>query len=221
MDELIFQFLLQAGYPRASIISDPTLLTAGAEGDDPAETATFAIVDPETAERLAVVDVVEAIDSAELEIVADQVGHYAELLGGRTIQGFLIRVDPHGMTEAEQVQFYRVWPNSRTQQLTAKTFPDLDALKVASLLARGNVATRSRGIVDFGGRGARPSQAGGTAAGGTAGRYVPAIVLALLAVTDVYVEQTRGTGLLNLAQALLAIGAAALLTLAAAYRAAD
>mgnify|MGYP000126318414 CR=1 FL=1 len=218
MDELIYQFLLQAGFPRAAIVSDSTLLESGT-GAPPDDASTYVIVDPETADRLAVVDVVGAIDGDALEAAAGRAGRYARRIGGREIQGFVIRVDTRGRTEAEQVQFYRVWPNPDVQQLTAKTFPDLDALRVTGLLALERATPSAPEIVDFGDEtdAAEESPAGR----GAAGRYVPAIVLILLATVDWFVGQTRGTGLLTIVQALLAVGAASLLTLVAVHRRRD
>ena len=211
MDELIYQFLLQAGFPRASIVEDATLL-APRRGAVPEEASTFVVVDPEDAGILAAIDVVDAVDADTLQVVASRVGHYARGLGGRFVQGFVIRVDPQGRSDAEKVQFYRVWPNPTLQQLSAKTFPDLDGLRVARRLALADAAApNGPEIVDtVDDDGASEASSGG---GGGAGRWVPGILLIVLAVADWYLLQTRGTPLLSVAEALLAIGAAALLTL--------
>ena len=218
MDELIYQFLLQAGYPRAAIVSDASLLERGPNAVPPEDATTFAVVDPETADRLAAIDVVGAIDADTLRERASRVAQYARRLGGQQVQGFVIRVDTKGRNESEQVQFYRVWPGTRMQQLTAKTFPDLDGLRVAHLLALELSLPPTPEIIDVEDEDDATTQPEASAGGGGALRWVPAILLVLLAVADWYVVQNRGTGLLNVVQALLAIGAGALLTLAASER---
>lgn len=217
MDELIYQFLLQAGYPRAAIVSDASLLERGANAPPPEDATTFAVVDPETADRLAAIDVVGAIDADTLRERASRVAQYARRLGGQQVQGFVIRVDTKGRNESEQVQFYRVWPGTRMQQLTAKTFPDLDGLRVAHLLALELSLPPTPEIIDVEDD-EDVAEERARAGGGGALRWIPAILLLLLAVADWYVAQSRGTGLLSVVQALLAIGAAALLTLAASGR---
>ena len=215
MDELIFQFLLQAGFPRAAIVADAALLTPGGTGAIPDEATTYVVVDPDTAERLAAIEVVEAIDGDALQSVATDVGRYARRLGGREMQGFVIRVDPRGRNDAEQVQFFRVWPNPMPQQLSAKTFPDLDGLRVALRLTRSSAAGAESEIIDVVDE-EEPAASADVAAATGAGpvrRYVPPILLALLAIADWYLVQTRGVALLSATQGLLAVGAAALLSL--------
>lgn len=212
MDELIYRFLLQAGYPRASIVVDATLLTSGAIGDSAEGASTFVIVDPETTDRLAAIDVVEAVDNDTLQVLGGEVAHYARRLGGRDVQGFLIRIDATEPERDEQVRFYRVWPDASLQRLSPKSFPDLDSLKVARKLLLGSPTVDSSDRADVvdvvdvvENRGGRPGS----------GRYVPALLLILLAVGDWYLERSHGMPLLTLAQALLAIGAATLLTVSA------
>ena len=218
MDELIFQFLLQAGYPRASIVADATLLTPGGAGEVPEEASTYVVVDPESAERLAAIEVVEAIDGPALRRLAADVGRYAERIGGREMQGFVIRVDPRAPSDAEQVQFFRVWPNPQVQQLSAKTFPDLDALKVAHRLSSSQARRDESEIVDILGEPADESARSTGVPQPTrvpARHYVLAATLVLLAVIDGYLQETRGAGFLNLTQAVLAVGAAGVIALAA------
>jgi len=219
MDELIYQFLLQAGFPRASIVVDPTLFSPGGDSTPPDDATTYAIVDPETADRLAVIDVVGTVDGDELKLAADRVGHYARRIGGRMIQGFVIRVDPNGSSDAEQVQFYRVWPNGRIRQLTAKTFPDLDSLRVTYLLSLQRPVPTTPEIIGVDDEEDDIEKV--TKSGIGALSAVPAILLLLLVGVDWYLQQTRGTGLLNIVQALLVTGSAALWTLVSVRRRGD
>ncbi len=142
LDDLIYSFLLQSDFPRASIVLDPDLLGSAAQADAGMRRPSFIIADPLTAELLAVIDVVDAIDGDSLRQVSIETGAYASRLGGRTIQGFVIRVDVRGRTEEEQIQFYRIWPNSTLQQLSSKSFPDLDTLRVARKLVVASTIPR-------------------------------------------------------------------------------
>ena len=225
MDELIYQFLLQAGYPRASIVADPALLEPTTSDREPEDATTFVIVDPASAARLAVIDVVDALDDQALEERTARVGQYARRIGGREIQGFVVRVDPRGRTEADQVRFFRVWPGPATQRLTAKTFPDLDALRVSHLLAHEQRRSPASSTGDATDATARRAERRGGAdrddRGVGAWRYLPAVVLLLLLGADWSLLLTRGVGLLNVGQVLLAVGAASLLTLVAVHRSTD
>jgi len=95
---------------------------------------SFVIVDPDTVEPLGIIQVVGPIDDTSLRDSAISTRRYAAALGGKSIQGFVIRVNIRAATQAEQVQFYRVWPNQSMQTLSSKTFPDLDSLRVSRRL---------------------------------------------------------------------------------------
>lgn len=214
MDELIYSFLLQSDYPRASVVLDSELIGPAIQVGSGAKVPSFIIVDPDSAQTLAVIEVVDAVDGDTLRQVAIETGAYAEKLGNKAIQGFLIRVDVRGRTEEEQVQFYRVWPNSTLQQLTSKTFPDLETLRVARKLADSRVAaaTKKPEIVEAVEMDPEPEPGPG------AGMYFPAVVLLLLILIDSYFKSVKGAPLLSLSQSVLAFGAALLFALPSALR---
>lgn len=178
----------------------------------------FVIVDPDTAEILSVIEVVDAVDGDSLRQVSIETGAYASQLGGKSVQGFVIRVDVRGKTEAEQIQFYRVWPNSTLQQLSSKTFPDLSSLRVAKKLAAvsapeaplPSVEPEIIDLIDDREEYNEPKP--------SIGMYLPALVLILLGLVDSYFSVVKGTPLLSVPQSVLAFGAAMLLTLPAAIR---
>lgn len=183
---------------------------------DRMRTPSFVIVDPDTAELLAVIDVVDAIDGDALREVAIETGAYASRLAGRSIQGFVIRVDVRGHTEDEQVQFYRIWPNSTLQQLSSKSFPDIDTLRVARKLANASTASKVAATavpVDEMEEEEKPVEARPGP-----GMYLPPLVLLAIVLIDSYLNVSRGTSLLSLSQSVLAFGAALLFTLPAAIR---
>jgi len=216
LDDLIYSFLLQSDYPRASIVLDLDLLGAAGQMGDRMRAPSFVIVDPDTAELLAVIDVVDAIDGDALREVAIETGAYASRLAGRSIQGFVIRVDVRGHTEDEQVQFYRIWPNSTLQQLSSKSFPDIDTLRVARKLANASTASKVAATavpVDEMEEEEKPVEARPGP-----GMYLPPLVLLAIVLIDSYLNVSRGTSLLSLSQSVLAFGAALLFTLPAAIR---
>lgn len=216
LDDLIYSFLLQSDYPRASIVLDVDLIGSAVQMDTGMHRPSFVIVDPLTAELLAVIEVVDAIDGETLRQVSIETGAYASRLGGRTIQGYVIRVDVRGRTEEEQVQFYRIWPNSTLQQLSSKSFPDLDTLRVARKLAVSGAAPvatvepvldeeaeQVEKVVEQ-----RPNAA----------MYIPALILLVLVIADSVFASYQGVRMLTVSQSVLAFGAALLFTLTAAIR---
>ena len=208
MDEFVYRFLLQSGYPRASIVADLSLLplagppgTGDADGDA-ASAPAYAIVDPGTGDRLALVDVVGAVDGDALRAAATRLGAYARRFGGRVVQAFLVRVDPAADPPEARVQFYRAWPDETLRRTSAKAFPDLDSLRTWQLLAE----RRERSTPG-------PGRAGpGDATGPGALAWLPGVALALLAAADRVAAALTGIGLVDLPGAVLIVGAAALLT---------
>lgn len=220
MVELIYSFLLQSDFPRASIVYDVDLLQAGTQ-DHGIAVPELIIVDPFTANPLAVIDVVQAVDADGLKAAAIETGAYASQLAGEHIQGFVVRVDVNGQTDAEQVQFYKIWPNSTLRQLSSKTFPDLDALRVARMLMLGEsakvvpeVMNISAPVVDIeDGFGLNDNKNENNNVAIAPGMYIPALLLLLLFVLDGVFHKFTGAAVLTVAQSILAFGAAALLTL--------
>jgi len=207
LDELIHQFLLHSGYPRAAILADVTSVLNQVDG----ETPSFVIVDPATAARLAVFSVVGPLNSEALSERARVTGEAASSLGGNTVQGYVIRVDVDGASEAEQVQFYRVWPNTTLQQLSARTFPDLDSLRVNQKIALQAMASQT----DNAGAAEDPTYPL-TSLG--MGAYVPGILLLLVALADWLSAFLRGEPLLGMTHSVLLGVSAVLLSLPAIVR---
>lgn len=222
MEDLIYSFLLQSNYPRSSIIYDVDLLGVSARVESGFKVPTFAVVDPGTADPLAVIQVVDALDIDDLKQTAIETGAYASMLAGKFIQGFVIRVDANGRTEEEQVQFYKIWPNSTLKQLSSRNFPDLDALIVSRMLAINSAArvVESVPAADSASDQLAPddSHDGFSVNPSSAGLYIPAIVLLVLIFADGMFNTLRGETLLTIPQSILALGAAVLLTVPAAIR---
>jgi len=208
MDELIYKFLLQSGYTRASIVSDIASIDKQTEPSD----LSFVIVDPETTDRLAAILVVGPLDGDGLSGQSGHLAATAAKLGGAQIQGFIIRVDPGAQKDTEQVQFYRCYPNSSLQQLSAQTFPDLDSLKVHFKLHHSKPSVRPE-IIEFDESDEEQAKSG-----------IPktvlfgGLMLLLLALIDWVFLRFFAIELLTVTQALLLISSALLLSWPALLR---
>lgn len=222
MDDLIYHFLLQSEFPRASILLNAEQLAVHHNNADSSlEAPSFVIVDPDTASALAVIEVVDAIDQDLLSQKAKNTRRFAQNLANGGIPAFIIRVDMRGATQAEQVQFYKIISNTELQSLSSKTFPDLDTLRVARMLADANQPTDDFVESDFENIASRRSQSSGSAKTRPVSSwriYIPALLLLLLVLLDSYFTASRGAALLSLTQSVLVIGAALLFTLPALLR---
>lgn len=222
MEDLIYSFLLQSGYPRSSIVYDFDLVGVVAEEVADVGTPAFAIFDPDTAAPLAIVQVVAALDIDELKQTAIETAIYASKIADKLIQAFVIRVDVNGQTDEEKVQFYKVWPNSTLKQLSSQNFPDLDALRVSRMLLVNSNEPASQhvpAVLD------RQSESAidnicheYTGPKSQVGLFIPAILLLILMFADAMFYALTGKALLTIPQSILAMGAAALLTVPAAIR---
>ncbi len=211
MEDLIYKFLVQSGFPRASIVTDITAVHHGANSDE----ASFVIVDPHSTDPLAVLKVVGPVNAETLIDQSALLAEVASAIGGRQTQGFVVRVDLKAKRDAEQVQFYRCHPNTELQQVTARTFPDFDSLKVSYKLmaakSAGGSATAPE-IIDF------AEEDDVSTANVGIGAVMPGITLLILALADWALGFLKGMELFNVTQAILLVGAAVLLSLPATLR---
>ena len=201
-------------------------LAPNAQANSGLKVPTFVIVDPDSADPLAVMEVVDSVDLDSLRHAAVETGAYASRLAGNFIQGFVIRVDVAGKTDEEKVQFFRIWPNSTLQQLSSKNFPDLDSLRVSRKIAINTTANMvqkttsvngSQAVIDdeaFDGLNEEAEKSTSF----NAGLYLPAILLLILVLADFIFTTFMGQSFLSVSRSILTIGAAALLTLPAAIR---
>ena len=166
---------------------------------------TFVIVDPDSADPLAVIEVVDSVDLDSLKHTAIETGSYASRLAGNFIQGFVIRVDVAGKTDAEQVQFYRIWPNSTLQELSSKNFPDLDTLRVSRKIAINTTANMVENIMSGNGSQAviendafdEFNEDADKSTSLNAGLYLPAILLVILVLADIILTTFMGQSFLS------------------------
>lgn len=227
MEELIYQFLLHAGYPRDSLISDLSELQLSQTKDAIADVPSFAVVDPNSSDCLAVINVIAVNNEHGLQQQVLLTRQSAQQIG-QEVQGFVILVDFAATDPANQVQFYRVWPGNGIEELSARTFPDFDSLKRSRALALSEAIS-----LDFaeelnphrshGANQRRSSQPRNRRSGRRKNRtlsliwvYLPAVALIFLLVLDWFVERVTGMGVISGAQSNLAVGIALLLTIPAA-----
>ncbi len=208
MYELIFRFLLDSGYPRGAIVTDHAGSDAG-QNYHP----TFLIADPDSAEILAVIDLVESGTREDLSSHALHAGRYAARLGAgkakeagaELVQAFVIQVDQANPVEEDQVGFYKLLPGKKMQKVSSYAFPDLDALRVDRRLKSMNGQTTPAALAQ--------EQSASTeriAARDKKILYAFALVLLIVGLADWGMTQTRGSGLFTLQQILLLLCAVAL-----------
>ncbi len=225
MEEVVYQFLLQSvGYPRAAIVSDTSVVFSVSDaGDRP----TYLIVDPKTATPLAVIYVVGAVDAAGLYAASTTADIHAKSLRPNVVQGFVVRIDFKGNTDNEKIQFYQSKDKGELYPLTATTFPDLDSLRVASLLHSNKTPAVPLGAAQSGAAvnasvaedanelpqfddsdydGIRPDKKTKTKGKKRTGFWL-GLLLVLLAIADAVSLRVTGEPLLQLTHVLLITGA--------------
>ncbi len=232
MEELIYQFLLHAGYPRDSLISDLSELQLSQTKDAIADVPSFAVVDPNSSDCLAVINVIAVNNEHSLQQQVLLTRQSAQQID-QEVQGFVILVDFAATDHANQVQFYRVWPGNGIEELSARTFPDFDSLKRSRALALSEAISldfaeelnphRSHGANQRRSSQPRAGQPRNRRPGKRKNRtlsliwvYLPAVALIFLLVLDWFVERVTGMGVISGAQSNLAVGIALLLTIPAA-----
>lgn len=215
MEEVVYQFLLQtAGYPRASIISDTSLVFKASDGRP-----AYLIVDPETAEPLAVIHVVGAVDASGLYAAAHAAEANKDELNRSTVQGFVVRIDFKGRTDKEKIQFYQTKAEGELYPLSASTFPDLDSLRVGSRLhgvisngpsiAQPSLQAESLKVSDSAKHVTVDEEINGVESGKTSrlGLWL-GLVLLVLTLADIILGRVAGEGWLQTSHSVLLVGAA-------------
>ena len=215
MEEVVYQFLLQtADYPRSAVVTDTSVLFPDAESRP-----AYAIVDPETAEPLAVIHVVGGVDASGLYAASAAADTDAKSLSPSLTQGYVVRVDFKGRTDSEKVQFYQAKDKGELYPLTAANFPDLDTLRVNAKL---NSPNRGRSHATPAANSANYSPVSDEALLGLqekpsaevaqankkkrAGLWL-GLLLILLAIVDVALTFVVGEPMLGVTHALLIVGA--------------
>lgn len=207
MEDLIYKFLIQSGFSRASIVTDVRSISTNAAVDE----ASFVIVDPDTTDCLAMVKVVGPVDADMLIDQSAVLARSTQSIGGQQAQGYVVRVDEKAVRDNEQVQFYRCFPNTQLQQITARTFPDLDTLKVNFKLTAKKPVVQPESVTI-------PNELETAAPRLTLGAYLPAVALLLLALCDWIANTFFGIQVLALTHSVLAVGGAVLLSVPALQR---
>ena len=207
MEDLIYKFLIQANYPRSAIVTDVAIV----DGVESAADASFVVVDPDTTDRLAVIKVIGPANADLLIEQAALLSHISQAVGGKQVQGFVVRVDTKASREAEQVQFYRCHPNTELQQLSARTFPDMGSLQVHHQLMRPVTPPETQNV-------SLPEEVDPAVPALGAGLWLPAALLILVATIDMGVRIFSGSSFIDLQHAVLLSAGLVLLSLPALVR---
>jgi len=223
VDELIYKFLIQSGYPRSSIVSKLTsgLLTAGTSASGGKASAlddciTCLIVDPATADYLGVIAVVGAGDNDMLLEAGSACMHYSKRIDDSKLQCFVIRVDLEAYESDDQVQFFRVADDRQLMPLSVQSFPDIDSLRVSRLLGQKRMVPAVE-IIDSTVEDDEEDRDEYSKKRLSA-MYLPGLVLLFLAAANWLVNMMTESALFDAGTTYLIIGAAFLLTLPALLR---
>jgi len=135
----------------------------------------------------------------------------ANTIGGRQSQGFVVRVDPKAKREPEQVQFYRCHPNPELQQVSARTFPDFESMKVNFKLMADKTDDLAPAALNAVPEIKRKPLL-------TRGAIIPGVGLVLLAILDWAMRTFSGAAIFDITHSILFVGGAVLLSLPALLR---
>ncbi len=223
MDELIYKFLIQSGYPRSSIVSKLTsgILTSKSASNGSIQGSldqciTCIIVDPITADYLSVIAVVGASDAETLNEAGSACALYATRLDQYKLQCFVIRVDIEAHESDDQVQFFRVDDDQQLVPLSVQSFPDIDSLRVSRLLALKQMSPVVE-IIDSTSDDESQIEAN-LPTKRPLSMYVPGVLLLLTGVLNWVVGMKTESALLDSGTINLLIGAAFLLTMPSLLR---
>lgn len=193
-------------YRRFFFKRSPAALSADTSGKSTPEataetTPAYLVIDPETADLLAVINVIESDSETELKRQQGDAVRYAAEFGDELTQAYLIQLLPGENSGPERVHFYHVLNTDRLQSVSAYAFPDLDTLRAHRLRAVIQHKTTSQ---------PKPEPPQNDNPPGAGRVYFLALLLLLLGVGDWWLLQQRDAGLFSVAQSLLVIAACAL-----------
>ncbi len=208
MDDLIYKFLLQSGYPRAAIVSN---IPSKLGNVQPGSANACIIVDPESATYLAAISVVEAVSDQGLQEAGNACLEYAASLDQCRLQCFVIRVDMNASDPKQQISFYRVRQNKQLVPLSVQSFPDIQSLKVSRMLREKalppSAAALSSNVHSTRSNDRLPWLS-----------YLPGVILLLLGALNGLMARVAGEALIDTGSAILLLGAAFLFTITLCLR---
>jgi hypothetical protein len=135
IEQKFFQHLSELGFPSSSIIYDPVFQPIG---DGRRYRPDFAIVDPNTNDPLAIIEIKSQSDSVTLSRSAEQVQKYILALRDKTIRGFVVTPSKSG----NEFDFFSVDESGTPKQIPFPFFFSFDSL------SSGNIATKKEQLAE-------------------------------------------------------------------------
>ena len=215
IEDTVHRYLLDHGYSRASLVSQPLELPiAGTRAKT--HRPAFAVMNPESGSILAVIDIAHNESSEQLAARVRRTAAYTRELDGASLQGYVVNIRQNE-AGGNEINFVQVYPEFEHRVISAQRFPDLETLMVFERLKQQQestqaVAATSPGTVDDAAFLAEPDTKQPLSRART-GFYLLAAAMVLLALIDLVVLQLSGNSLLTVQQTLLLLTGCVFLSL--------
>lgn len=123
--ELFINFLSKRGFPNASIIpNDPIAMT---EEGEHVQQPTFSIIEPETEEYLAMIELREEIGPGGLTEAADMLNTYLHAVDDLLVESYLVILNSKAAA-GRKILFFKLVNNDYLELIPPNDFPDYAAL---------------------------------------------------------------------------------------------
>lgn len=126
LEQDFFQYLSNLGFPKASIIYEPAFQPIG---DGRRYRPDFALLDPNTNEPLAVIEITSGFSQDNILRAAHQIQRYITALRDKAVRGFVVTTGKSG----EGFYFYTLGENGEPKQVPSASFLDFESLSSARI----------------------------------------------------------------------------------------
>lgn len=124
-----FNYLINLGFSQASVIYEPAFQPIG---DGRKYRPDFALVDPNTKEPLAIIEIKGRSDQKTLSLAIQQVQKYVATLRDKTVRGYVVTLDQ----SSGDFNFYIPDEDGIPKQVPSSSFLKLDYLSMARMAER-------------------------------------------------------------------------------------
>jgi hypothetical protein len=124
VEKEFFQYLIEMGFPKSSIVFEPAFL---ALSDGRKYRPDFALLDPNTKEILAIIELKERDDSETLRRGILQILNYVTSLRAKGVRGYVVTPS----TTGEKFNFYTFTEDAKPKQVATSSFLEFDSLASA------------------------------------------------------------------------------------------
>ncbi len=126
VEKRFFEYLAAIGFPQSSVIYEPTFQPIG-EGRR--YRPDFALVDPETKEPLAIIEIKGRDDPNTLSRAVEQIRAYLTALRDKAVRGYVVTPAESG----DGFNFYTLGADGKPKQVPSSAFLKFESLSTARL----------------------------------------------------------------------------------------